>query len=402
MTIPDDTPEWLNPASRLEDLYLEGLTLPPNVFSGQTPCLTSLSLNSCTHDWDTLLVFRGLKSLSIAYPVSHSTVDSIIKILELNGPHIEEVRLQNVFFSDGVAPSNSSLGKVRLEKLKYLKLEDDESTSIARFFHYLAFPPHRMNIEIETLESAELSLVPSLISARNLEKWPIHHLEIKVESDHACLRITEDWPNGNELADELDDVDTQSHIQIDIMTVDDPQQLLPLLILFPIHPIERVSFMGGHSEPQNPIILEYMGKLETIRELSLELPFLDTFVVLTDQEGEKLQSAVDEGTLADIGGTQDVENTNFARTILSFHGLRHLDIYGRSQDGYILTSHDLLNLKTWLEWRKRFNFQLEKLSISGLTTPPISWLSGVFDGLVGEFQTENLNELESEDGALII
>ncbi|TFK67007.1 hypothetical protein BDN72DRAFT_843565 [Pluteus cervinus] len=203
----------------------------------------------------------------------------------------------------------------------------------------------------------------------------------------------EDWLKTEQPADEFDD--TQSHIQFDIMTVEDPQQLPPIFHLFPIHPIERVLFVGGYSEPRNLTILEYMGKLGTICELSIELPFLATFVALTGEEGDKLHTAVDEGALAEIGGTQDVENTNLAQNILSFHGLRHLSIYGTSQDEHILPSQDALNLKTWLKWRKRFNFQLEKLSISWLTTPPISWLSGLFDGLVGEFQTENLSEVLS-------
>ncbi|TFK67005.1 hypothetical protein BDN72DRAFT_843563 [Pluteus cervinus] len=201
----------------------------------------------------------------------------------------------------------------------------------------------------------------------------------------------EDWLKTEQPADEFDD--TQSHIQLGIMTAEDPQQLLPVFNLFPIHPVERVSFMGGYGEPQNLTILEYMGKLGTICELSIELPFLATFVVLTGEEGDKLQTAF-RGSLANTGGTQDIESINLAHNILSFHCLRHLSISGRSQDGYILDSEDALNLKIWLERRKRFNFQLEKLSISWLTTPPVSWLSGLFDGLVGEFQTENLNEVD--------
>lgn len=196
LTIPEDTPEWVNPAPRLVDLHLQGLSLPSNLFSGQVPRLTSLSLYSCTIDWEALLAFRHLKRLAISYPLFHATLNFIIEILQLNGPYLEELRLKNVFDSAGVA--NPSPGIARLEKLEFLKLEDTEPFPIACILDCIELPPHQVDIEIEILEWAESSLVSSLVSARKVEKWPIHHLEIKTEDVHGSLRMLEDWPKTDE------------------------------------------------------------------------------------------------------------------------------------------------------------------------------------------------------------
>lgn len=181
------------------------------------------------------------------------------------------------------------------------------------------------------------------------------------------------------------------------MALEDPQHLLSIFDFLPIHPIERVSFVGGYADPHNLTLLNYIGQLGTVRELSIDLSFLTTFVTFIGQEGDTLQTAADEGAPGEMDNPQDEEKFRHAQNILSFHGLQSLKIYGDLREGYPLGAHDALNLQVWLDWRNRFKLRLEKLSISSLTAPPISWLHGVFNELVGELQTENLDHITNVD-----
>ncbi|TFK59677.1 hypothetical protein BDN72DRAFT_965972 [Pluteus cervinus] len=396
--IPAETPEWLNPAPRLVDLHLRGLTLPPNLFLGTVPCLKSLYLYSCTIDWGNLPITRGLKKLSLLYPHSNSVpnVNSIIKIFDIIGTDLEELQLQGVFNETPDATPTISTTRFQFTKLKLIKLLGDvELDHYAQLFDCLALPP-RLDIEIGASEWGQSNLVPSLISSRNIEKWPMDYLEIKVENRHVCLRIAEDISKLD--APMIEPDGSQNHIQLDISAVDDQPQFLHVLNLLPIHPIEKVFFVGGYRELQNTTILDYIAKLMTVRELGIELPFLTTFMSSTTVQGGELQIAVGEGTPDESGGVRDTKvDTPLAQETNSFYGLRDLKIYGELQYSWKLTCQDARNIQTWLERRNRNDLRLEKLTISGLTTPPISWLIGVFDGLVGEFQTNDLVEIEDAD-----
>ncbi|TFK57868.1 hypothetical protein BDN72DRAFT_907378 [Pluteus cervinus] len=90
IAIPKDMPEWLNPAPHLVDLYLGGLDLPANLFSGTTPRLQSLDLSWCMVVWETLPIIPGLRHLSIS-STNPASVDKILKIFHVIGPDPEEL-----------------------------------------------------------------------------------------------------------------------------------------------------------------------------------------------------------------------------------------------------------------------------------------------------------------------
>ncbi|TFK64936.1 hypothetical protein BDN72DRAFT_881223 [Pluteus cervinus] len=336
--------------------------------------------------------FDAPKQLRLLH-LLESPAPSLEEMFDFIGPDLKALQLQNIFDPASDASPTSRLGRFQFEKLKSIKLLGELE---ARLFDFVTLPPCLV-IESRASGRAALNLVPSLISSRNIEKWPVDYLEIKVENRHVCLRIAEDWSKTDEPMTSAGPDGTQTHVQLDITGVDDHLQLLPVFNLLPIHPIEKVSFVGGYLELQSTIILDYLAGLITVRELGIELPFLTTFLASTTVQVGKLQLLVDEGVLEEPDDVRDTEKRHLAQEIISFHGLQDLKVYGDQQESTKLTSQDARTLQTWLEWRKRCDLRLERLSLSRLITPPISWLTGVFDGLVGEFQTNDLTEIEDSN-----
>ncbi|TFK59209.1 hypothetical protein BDN72DRAFT_906071 [Pluteus cervinus] len=403
--IPEDTPEWLFPAPRLVDLNLQALILPPNLFSGIIPCLQSLRLSSCRLDWDTLPVTRGMKKLVLCDPPLTATLDNLIKIFHIIGPDLEELELENVLYPDSQAQLNTGQSRFRFEKLKYLKLEDSELDSIAWFFDHVALP-NRPDIQIVAPEWAGSNLIPSLISARSIEKWPIEVLKIKVEARSVALHIVEDWSNSDELAGMFipsvfikypklkspaskESNSAQTHIKFEISLIEAPLRFLAAIELLPIQPIKRVVFLGGFHEFQNQIILDWVGKLGTVQELAIDLPFIATFVASISDQEVKLQRFIEEEGTGEADAALDAEKMALGQGLISFHGLRELAIYGELE-GETLTQEVVICLQSWLDWRQRFNLQLDRLIIAEMFTPSVTWLTALFDGLVGEFQTRDL------------
>ncbi|TFK61193.1 hypothetical protein BDN72DRAFT_965310 [Pluteus cervinus] len=224
-----------------------------------------------------------------------------------------------------------------------------------------------------------------------MKRWPIECLKIKVEGGGVELGLFEEWFEPT-ASNEPDDTRAQTHVKLDISALEEPSRFLAAVELLPIKPIEKVFFIGGSHECQDPMIVEYIGKLGTVQELSIDVPSLPTFFMSTSEQVDQLQRLIEGEDIGEVGSTLSAEKIALGQGLVLFHGLRDLTIYGEL-DGETLTREAAIILQTWLEWRKRFNLQLDQLFISGVSTPPGAWLAGLFDGLVGDLQTKNLTWL---------
>ncbi|TFK69753.1 hypothetical protein BDN72DRAFT_959358 [Pluteus cervinus] len=394
---PELAREWLTPAPVLVELHLQYISLPPNTFSATSPSLQLLHLSLCIMDWETLPISGGLKNLVIFSPRVLTTVDNVVKILQTIGPSLEVLHLQNVFYSPLITAYDPHGDRIPFENINSLHLELSEAKIFERLLNQISLPP-RLTLEITFPEwvEADLSMVRALVSSRNVKKWPIVYLEIKIEDNPLTLRIMEDWSkiHGHPGVKSGDD---RTHVRLEISNLDfnEPSRFLPIFDLLPIQPIETVVFVGGFHEPQDWKIVDFIGRLGTVRELSVEDPFLASFISWIHDQEDKLRAVLKLDKWGDISEPCDAERIVLVQNIIPFHSLCTLEIYADLYDGYTLTNEDVRALEKWLKWRKWADLRLDKLLLSGLKTPPIRWMNEIFNGIVGKLQPTDLEEIEN-------
>ncbi|TFK69755.1 hypothetical protein BDN72DRAFT_840017 [Pluteus cervinus] len=388
MRFESSAPEWLIPAPILVHLYFHGLSLPPGLFSGIFPSLESLHISDCHITWDALPVRSGLKELIVKEIHPRTTVDDVVKTLEDIGPGLEVLGLQDVFVPATTSDS-LSVTRVQLEKLKKVGLQENEAFLITPLLNRLSFPGC-INVEITTKQWPDSDFVQSLVSARNIESWPIDHLHIKIRQNSTKFCIVEDWSKQEGFTNKR--ADNRTHIQFEALTHEVPSELMPVLDFLPIRSVRFVFFSGGLFRLQALTFLNFLGTLGTIDFLSFEAPYFATFMSWIQERDEMLSAIVDkDGELDEV---IDKEMIVTAQKTVVFHNLQTLEVCGdpltQTRDQF--TCDDALAVKKWLTWRKRLHLQVAKLEINEMSTPSISWLIGLYDGLVGAFGRRDVTE----------
>ncbi|TFK69758.1 hypothetical protein BDN72DRAFT_857477 [Pluteus cervinus] len=376
------------PAPVLVHLYLGGFSIPRNVFSGSFSSLQSLRLSSCAVDWDTLPVPPGLNQLVITDPGSRTTIDHMMKILQVIGPDLEKLRLQNVFSRPPIASSASGLHTFRFNRLGLLILSEDSPKAIAVLLGHISLPT-RLTIEIHIGIWQESNLIQALISSRNLERWPLDSLQITADRGTVTLSLAESlkastFPDGS---DEKEENGKQTYIMFRIR-FGAPSQVFPVLQLLPIHPIRAAFFIGGSDTG----ILEYIGKMGTVQQLCIWDTFLDTFFTFIRRQFIPFQRTrlIPEKSEELDGPPRETA----AQSILSFRNMFELQISGdRKHTLTGLTRQQVMILRDWCHWRKSSDLPMESLILSKMVIPSVKWVKELFGDLV---RFDDVVEEESE------
>ncbi|TFK69733.1 hypothetical protein BDN72DRAFT_959340 [Pluteus cervinus] len=373
---PEHCPEWTMPAPRLTKLDLNGVALPPTLFSGTCPSLQSLNLSSCGVFWDALPLFPRLRELSIVHPHSEIPIDLMVEILEHTTPHLEELRMK---YALDQPASSQIVERVGVSKLKALEIHESHQDLVIAFLNRVSLPL-RINTRIVVMEWKDSTLAQALTSSRNLSKWEIEWLKISVDDRSTTLHITEGGSaSRNTNAKSTDEGYAQN---MPAATAEHSQ---------------TVFRIGGNYEDQDMKILDYFGGSGTaIRRFSFDPPFLESFLASTVRQIAKIHATHDGGGGADTDPL-DQGNSAVARRALSFLDLRVLELHGDIQEGYYIVREDVETLRKWLVWRNRVGLKLERLIISGMVGPPLGWLREVFDELVGEFEISDMQVNEVDE-----
>ncbi|TFK69735.1 hypothetical protein BDN72DRAFT_959342 [Pluteus cervinus] len=377
----EPTPEWMVPAPVLESVHFYMLHLPPNVFLRNCPSLRSLHLSACTLDWHTLPVIPGLKELTILDPASPTTVEHLINILRVIGPNLEQLSLRNVLIHHlPISPRSSQ--PFRLKKLQLLRLVDHSTELIGSFLNQVLLPPGgglTIDITVGFLKN-DSGLIEALISARNIDQWPVDLLEIELDTPSVTICLTENWLGVDGYAEKSN----RTNVRLRILHVDEPSALRPVFGLSPMHPINTVVFAGGSPSAyvQDATFFSYIGdfKLSTVQKQKLYIghQFLPTFLSETDAQIRKLCIKLEEA--GPIDGHTEVK---IVQSTLSFHNLEFLEIFGNGGvEDHAFTAEDASRLRRWLTWRKRGSIALEELVLAGLDSPP----GALFDEVVDTFR----------------
>ncbi|TFK69732.1 hypothetical protein BDN72DRAFT_839998 [Pluteus cervinus] len=392
--LSESTSEWMAPAPLLVNLQFQRLFLPPRIFSGVCPLLQSLHITSCAIDWHTLPITPGLRELVIQDPNSRTSVEHLVKIFQVIGPGLETLVLEHVFNQDDSIPlPNLQPTQFRFKKLTQLSLVEDTAEEVERLVNRISLPAGGgLGVEVVVSQYGRSKLAEAFVSSRGIEKWPVKYLDISTDNTSITIRISEDWSQ----MDDCPGDDQITDIQFEISDSRQPSELFPILALSPIHPIKTVVFNGGSYHPRDKTILSYVGTLGTVRKLHLELAFFPTFRSLIEDQAEKIRQKVYNAP--ERGEAENIVELSVAQSILSFHNLEFLEIFGDPVKGQGLTVTDTSSLQRWLEWRKEFGLPLERFSLVGINVQlPLSWIRTQLRNVVGEVQDREVTEEDPND-----
>ncbi|TFK69757.1 hypothetical protein BDN72DRAFT_897053 [Pluteus cervinus] len=374
--------EFTDPASELTELHLQRLSIPPKVFSGHFPSLRTLHLSRCAIDWDTLLIVRRLKDLIVTNPSSRTTVDCLLKILYDIGPDLEQLQLENVFAEDPVAPSDPQLGKLEFKKLTLLNFREDTPRAIELLLTHVSLPP-QLDIEITLDYWEEGDMIQALISARNLEKWPIERLEVTMDGSRITLCIIED--GSKHLISSITNKATDVQFSIRFNSSNEALRILQDL---PIHPIQTVTFFGADTGDAE--LFHHIRNTGTVQHMCIHISFLETLLRFFRTQVRHLHNQIRQDGVIDPSEIQNVQD------IMSFHNLGVLQIFGDLDEDDVLSRDDFTMLHEWLVWRKRCGLHPTHFLVSEVIVPSIKWLNPLFEGVV-TFQASNVMESEEVD-----
>ncbi|TFK69727.1 hypothetical protein BDN72DRAFT_959334 [Pluteus cervinus] len=236
---------WATPAPHLVELHLEGIYLPPKMFSGTCPSLQILHLSTCRFDVEAFPVTLGLKKLSIEHPHSRVDLNAMSKILTRVASSLEELTIkQGLDISSGLGPH-----RIQLNQLISLCIQERWPGLIEGLIHGLSLPCS-VNTDICLIAWRELTL-EALLSARDLSSWEIIHLESRLVDKRMTLHITEEgFRNGT-------DPTNNDHRNPTLITADGA----------PTAPIRTVFSFSSFNESQDSRMLEYFGT-QSVRNLT--------------------------------------------------------------------------------------------------------------------------------------
>ncbi|TFK67505.1 hypothetical protein BDN72DRAFT_913937 [Pluteus cervinus] len=169
-------PEWTTPAPILGSLILDCVAIPRNVFSGFCPHLQLLHLMSCKVDWATLPTLIGLKDLHISMPEQRMTVHHLVDVLRSVAITLERLKFCDLLESSESTPDTG----VRLQTLKMLSIQADDSNLIKEFLNQISFPP-RTKTEISA--PWDPAVLEAVTSSKNTSGWETDRLEFNASRE---------------------------------------------------------------------------------------------------------------------------------------------------------------------------------------------------------------------------
>ncbi|TFK69728.1 hypothetical protein BDN72DRAFT_897026 [Pluteus cervinus] len=345
---PELSPEWTTSAPLLEELNLARISLPASLFSGNCASLQSLELLSCKVDWGTFPISPSLLRIAIINPRSRTTAGVMIKTLRCVAPHLEELKVKYALLYSAAPPS---VDRIPFNKLKVLVIHERDPDVVEEFFDRCSLPRH-LDVEVSISEWEDSALATALVSAQNIPSLEIKTLKTGLETS----------PRTENL--------------------EGPAVPFPAIVTKP--PL-TTFLVGGYHGAQDLKILEYFGKLAGVRIFNCDPPFLMNFLALIKDQTYRLQG---------MQPLRPSEEEATARSVLSFHDLRVLELVGEINEVYFLLREEAEALQRWLMWRKRAGIKLERLVIARMLVPALNILHQAFDDLVGEL---NIVDVEVND-----
>ncbi|TFK66595.1 hypothetical protein BDN72DRAFT_880197 [Pluteus cervinus] len=425
------SPLWATPAPLLVKLDLGAISLPRNLFAGSSSTLQKLSLSSCDFDWESLPVHQGLRYLDISQPVSRTSVDDLMRKLQVIAHQVESLYFFNVLLplvTTSESGHHSPKKRQEFAKMKSFSMHEEDGPSVTYILNRLSLPSHLDHTGVTLLDHREeqFDTARALVSCRGIEKWPVERVEIELQDEYIGIVMRENWntdfaeiqvveeTEGSDCEDqevegtENSDCEYQEEDQAEdtdsrqVKTVsyhmeifDDIPDIIPIFDIFPFRAFKRLTFNGSHNPDRVSALTNCLDAKGAIEELNVITFFVPTFTSIIYKQNEQIQDIIrHDGPFEGLEMNDDQRDQ--CRSILTFHHLTTLVYYGEHDDNYPFEYSYFEVLWEWLKWRQLVGLGVKVLVFQTMKIPPEAYLTELYDDVVEAVEFIRVVELTGE------
>ncbi|TFK72607.1 hypothetical protein BDN72DRAFT_302037 [Pluteus cervinus] len=350
------TPAVRSPSfSRLESVYLGGVSIPAEFFPGILPALEVIYLRECEIDWDRLPLMPRLTSLAVDNPCQLIEVTKLVQFLH-GTPNIQRISFSKALLNpDSVSPGIRShrLQLGHLDGIYFNKVWSDAAAELFRSVQIPNTAKGRFDL-YANLAGDPFSIIDSfvdcrsaLISSPSLVIYTLNGIQ-KIALNGAYYYLRFSFPG-----------------------------ILPIINAVrrcvSFSSLETVTLDGHMHDNTDPAEFNQVFRSFTsVPSLLLGGGFTTLFLlsIIHQNEGFSRRSSSTPSLVGDAGSP----------VLLVFHGLKMLTL----GEGLLSVEEepDLKPLAEWLRYQKNEGVELTRLSISPVDPP--GDVKSVLEGLVDE------------------